>query len=147
MARASGGQPVGERDSLDEVAHDVGDIADPPDLVDGDDRRMPELRGCGLAEEAVEFGTLRQIAGPRDLHGHDSVEVRIIGTVDRAECPVTDGGHQFESTECRPAAPAIPRGGRSGLEAEGRTAGPASKIWPVGGIAGVRRGFDSADTG
>ena len=105
-ARPAGGQQVGQRHALDEVADEVGGAVVLADLVDRDDRRMAQLGGAaGLAQESIQLLAARRPAGAGDLEGDDAIQLRVAGLEDRAEGARSDLGSSSKRPTVRPSAP------------------------------------------
>ncbi len=104
-AGAAGRQQVGQRHAADEVADQVRQAILLADLVDADDRRMPQLGdAASLAQESVQGGWSGQVAGSGHLDGDHAIQLRIAGLEEGAEGPAADGLDQVEPADAAPEA-------------------------------------------
>ncbi len=112
---------------LDEIADDVKRVSLAADLVHAHDVRMVELRGSpGLAEEHFRLGGFELVL-PRDLDGHNPVELRVAGLPNRAELADADAFEQLELAK-RLALGVVDRFGVAIDQAEAAPAGGANHL-------------------
>jgi hypothetical protein len=122
-------QPFRKGEALDEIVHDVGDPFLQAHLVNADDARVLELRGCsGLAQELLRV-VETQLSFPRHLQGHDAIELGVAGFPDHAERAHAQPLHQLEvphrlrATPCRAVGREV--GGLTSGQSEGLPTGRA----------------------
>ena len=93
------GQPVGQRQSLDEIADDVQRVVLASNLVHRDDVRMPQLSSrASLSQEVLRLG-FTELVFAGNLDGHRTVEFGVESLPDAAERSLAQTVNQFEMTD------------------------------------------------